>query len=73
MKQSFIGKEIKRLSAFSIILILSAICALEAFAALPHGMSDKWIEESSVNNNPPADYRINLKTQGKAKDGAYNK
>lgn len=73
MIQSFNIKYIKRFSAFSIILILSAICALEVFAALPHGTSDSWITSDMVNNNPPADYKINKKTQGKAKDGEYNK
>ncbi len=73
MKQFFIRREIKNLSVLGIILIVSAICALEVFAALPHGTSDKWIASDMVNNNPPADYKINKKTQGKAKEGEYNK
>lgn len=40
---------------------------------IPHGTADEWITEDMLNNTPPADYKVNDETQGKAEDGEYNK
>ncbi len=41
-------------------------------AEILHGTATEWITEDMVNNTPPADYKINAATQGKAETGDYS-
>ena len=75
------GKMIQRIGVglLAVILLVSVIPA-ELFDAAPnwgnritHGTSDKVITKDMLSNTPPADYVIDEATQGKAKDGEYNK
>jgi len=39
---------------------------------ITHGTATEWITEDMVNNTPPADYKVNDATQGKAERGEYS-
>ncbi len=70
------------LSALLICFMLFSVAWVEPVLAargdnededrITHGTATEWISEDMVNNTPPADYVVNEKTQGKAKDAKYN-
>lgn len=39
---------------------------------ITHGTASEWITEDMVKNTPPADYKVNEATQGKAENGDYS-
>ena len=39
---------------------------------ITHGTATEWITEDMINNTPPADYKVNKATQGKAEKGDYS-
>lgn len=39
---------------------------------ITHGTATEWITEDMINNTPPADYKVNEATQGKAEKGDYS-
>lgn len=39
---------------------------------ITHGTATEWITEDMVNNTPPADYKVNPATQGKAENSDYS-
>lgn len=62
-----------------VLLIMISVIPSELYDAAPagnritHGTSSTIITKDMLDNKPPADYVINEDTQGKAKDGEYNK
>ena len=72
---------IQRISAGILALMLTiSVIPMELYIAAPnrgdritHGTSSTVITKDMLNNTPPADYVIDDATQGKAKDGEYNK
>lgn len=66
----------KRISAGVLALILTAgFVPADVYEAarINHGTTNKVITEDMLSNVPPADYKIDEATQGKAENGDYNK
>ena len=60
--------------AAAVIMVLSSrpsTALAEEGEKITHGTATEWITEDMLNNEPPADYKVNEATQGEAKDGAY--
>jgi spore coat protein CotH len=74
----------KRARKLICMTVISALLVTTVTTAVPMGTSQaatvtnhgtdrtKLITEDELSNTPPADYKINQETQGKAKDGLYD-